>query len=120
MAVKKGVALRPGAIYNSPGGATNSGRLDIEPWPWSEVPRLHLKRARDCEGGSAIACCADFGGGSNLAGGGGGRSHKIRNIQNSPQKRRFPRFIDLKIARNAIFYSKELNKIYFQDFLRNT
>jgi hypothetical protein len=37
-------------------------------------------------------------------------------FKNSPKNRQFPGFFYLKIARNAIFYSKELKKIYFKDF----
>jgi hypothetical protein len=35
--------------------------------------------------------------------------------KNITKKRWFRAFIDLKIAENAVFYSKALNKIYFQD-----
>jgi hypothetical protein len=30
------------------------------PLPWLAVPRLHLERARDHEGGSEIAWCTDY------------------------------------------------------------
>jgi hypothetical protein len=35
---------------------------------------LHLERARDCEGGSKTAWCADYWWGSAQAGGGGGET----------------------------------------------
>jgi hypothetical protein len=39
-----------------------------------------------------------------------------RIYKNNTKNRWFCAFIDLKIAENAVFYLKILNKIYFQDF----
>jgi hypothetical protein len=38
-----------------------------------------------------------------------------RNVQKWCQNSRFPTLIDLKIAKNAVFYLKVLNKIYSRD-----
>jgi hypothetical protein len=47
--------------------------------------------------------------------------HAARNILKQHINRCFPALVDLKIAKNAIFYLKVLDKIYSQDiFLRMT
>jgi hypothetical protein len=63
-----------------------------------------------------------LGGASARPGGGGGGSQRSQiNLQSRPEYRkrhkngRFPALIDLKNAKNAVFYFKILNKIYSQD-----
>ncbi len=97
-----------------------TGRLDVMPQPLSEVPRLHLKRARDREGGSETAWCTDSWRRELLGRGWWWRGLKESNkpprrleyTKTAPKKGSFPH---LKIAKNVVFYSKVINKIYFQD-----
>ncbi len=41
--------------------------------------------------------------------------HATGDVPKRCQNGQFPSLIDLKIAENAVFYLKVLNKIYFQD-----
>jgi hypothetical protein len=61
MAVKKDVAVRLGVIYVSSGDQQERGMLHCMPRLQSEAPRLHLERARNCEGGSETAWGATIG-----------------------------------------------------------
>jgi hypothetical protein len=54
--------------------------------PKSEAPHLHLERARDREGCSRTAWCADYGRGESRPGGGGGESHRSQRSLPSPSK----------------------------------
>ncbi len=63
-----------------------------------------------------------IGKGSSRPGGGGGGSQRNQiRLPSHPeciktaQKRPVPTLIDLKIAKNAVFYLKVLNKIYSRD-----
>jgi hypothetical protein len=83
---------------------------------------LHLERARDHEGDSRTAWCANYstiGGGSARPGGGGrGRQRSQINLPSClvctkmAPKQPVSLIIDLKITKNVIFYLKVLNKIY--------
>jgi hypothetical protein len=39
--------------------------------------------------------------------------------KNGTKNGQFPAFVDIKIANNAVFYSKMLNKIYSQDIFED-
>jgi hypothetical protein len=46
--------------------------------------------------------------------------HATWNIQKWAKNGRFPTLIDLKLPKTQFYTQKYLNKIHFQDFLRNT
>jgi hypothetical protein len=90
--------------------------------PWSEALRLHLERARDSEGGSKTAWCADYWQGECRGRGWWWRvSKESKTPQCHPEcmkiakNRRFRALFSLKIAKNPVFLSKVLNKIYSPD-----
>jgi hypothetical protein len=62
MAVKQCVVVRLGVIYDSPGDHRREGCYEVMPWPQSEALHLHLKRARDREGGSEMLGWLTIGG----------------------------------------------------------
>jgi hypothetical protein len=78
-----------------------------------------LRKARECEGGSKTAWCADYWWRECLGGGGVEEANKPMPAQiheNGAENGRFPTLINLKIAKNAIFPSKVLNKISLSIF----
>jgi hypothetical protein len=85
--------------------------------PKLEGPRVHLERARDHEGGSKLLGAPTMGGGSAQAGVGGGGSY-ISQICPHAERRKngwFCILFGFKIAKNTVFHSKVLSKIYSQD-----
>jgi hypothetical protein len=81
-----------------------------------EAPLLHLERARDCEGGSKTAWCADYWWGE--CPGRGSRWRESKNLECmkiAKKNRQFPALADLKIIKNEVFYLRVLNKIYSRD-----
>jgi hypothetical protein len=86
------------------------------------APRLHLERARDHEGSSRTAWCANFWWRECQARGWWSRELKKSNKPAKPpkmykmaQKWQFSLIIDVKNAKNIFFYLKVLNKIFSQD-----
>ncbi len=105
--------------------ATNRRRqVDFMLRPQLEAPCLHLKRARDREGGSGTAWCADY-----LQGGAQGRckrrqiSHpcRMKYTKTMPKTAGFPQFMALKLPKTPFFAQKYLirytPKMYFEKYI---
>jgi hypothetical protein len=110
MTVKKYVAVQLGVIYMTP-QATNRRERGLTScrscsWPL----HLHLERARDREGGSDIAWCAE----------GGKQAHML--AEPGAENGQFPALVGLKITKNTVFTQKNLIrytvKMFFEEYIK--
>ncbi len=116
--------MRQEVIYDFLGDQYESGRLNVMLQPQLEAPGLHLERARDYAGGTSTAWCADYGQGEYPARGGWWRESqksikpsKLPEIHENGEKTGgFIHLMAYKLAKNAVFCLKGLNKYNHETF----